>query len=242
MPDTFCRNNCWWWQRKWDKKRRRYFRSNLCHFWQVTQQDLYKKDHDVQLCCQTSLLEVEDACSSSLCLPSARPPARGACACQRLLHLQHQWQEEKRGCNWPAGLPVCCAARGGARLCSMWHGPGIFLEKQLPCVSSASKKSIASKHSCIYAFLKLARLRDSPGWRWRDVRRSTCFFWPRLALRLQPRLSSKQPTSTAMELSFSTSGRIGLLCRFEHACSGWTQQKRLISTEIKNDHFWKPAF
>ena len=62
MPDTFCghkTSNCWWWQRKWDKKRRKYFRSNLCHFWQVTQQDLYKKVHDVQLCCQTSLLEVE---------------------------------------------------------------------------------------------------------------------------------------------------------------------------------------
>ena len=41
-----------------------------------------------------------DACPSSLCLPSALPPARRACACQRLLHLQHQWQEEKRGCNW----------------------------------------------------------------------------------------------------------------------------------------------
>ena len=68
------------------------------------------------------------------------------------------------------------------------------------------------------------------------------FLLYRLALRLQPRLSSKQPTSTAMELSFSTSGRIGLLCRFEHSCSGWTQQKRLISAEIKNNHFWKPAF
>merc|ERR1712107_167548 len=33
------------------------------------------------------------------------------------------------------------------------------------------------------------RLRDSPGTRWRDARRSTCFFWLRLALRLQPRLS-----------------------------------------------------
>ena len=126
----FCGNkssNCWWWQRKWDKKRRKYFRSNLCHFWQVIQQVLYKKVQNVQLCCQTSLLEVEgnpflpscntpptfppppltfpslppsDACSSSLCLPSAHPPARRACACQRLLHLQHQWQEEKRGCNW----------------------------------------------------------------------------------------------------------------------------------------------
>ena len=260
MPDTFCghkTSNCWWWQRKWDKKRRKYFRSNLCHFWQVTQQDLYKKVHDIPLFCQTSLLEVEgnpflpsrdtpstfpppphtfpslppsDACPSSLCLPSASSPARSACACQRLLHLQHQWQEEKRGCNWwgkwwimltavmmmlmllpvkwwwwrpiynnsknhqtnksrPAGLPVCCAARGGARLCSMWHRSGIFLEKQ--CFSSASEKSIAFKHSfnwlgwgaceqntflqkhcwsCIYAFLKLVRLRDSPGTRWRDAR------------------------------------------------------------------------
>ena len=210
MPDTFCghkTSNCWWWQRKWDKKRRKYFRSNLCHFWQVTQQDLYKKVHDIQLCCQTSLLEVEgnpflpsrdtpstfpppphtfpslpplDACPSSLCLPSASSPARSACACQRLLHLQHQWQEEKRGCNWwgkwwmiltavmmmlmllpvkwwwwrpiynnlknhkknksrPAGLPVCCAARGGARLCSMWHGPGIFFWKNN--VSSMPQKS-----------------------------------------------------------------------------------------------------
>merc|ERR1712037_628568 len=59
------------------------------------------------------------------------------------------------------------------------------------------------------------RLRDSPGRRSNSVRRSTCCFWPRLGSRLRPKLTSKLPTSMAMEPCSSKSGRTGRLNRSE---------------------------